>query len=92
MTMHGTTMVFLFVVPVWAGFANYMVPLMIGAGDMAFPRLNPLSFWLLVAGAFTFYGSLFFSPPAVGWTSYTPLSTGDYIPGNGRTRGSTSFI
>jgi cytochrome c oxidase subunit 1 len=84
MTMHGTTMVFLFVVPVWAGFANYMVPLMIGARDVAFPRLNALSFWLLLAGAVTFYGSLFFSPPAAGWTSYTPLSTSDYIPGNGQ--------
>jgi cytochrome c oxidase subunit I len=84
MTMHGTTMVFLFVVPVWAGFANYMVPLMIGARDVAFPRLNALSFWLLVAGGVTFYGSLFFSPPAAGWTSYTPLASGDYIPGNGQ--------
>ena len=84
LTMHGTTMVFLFVVPVWAGFANYMVPLMIGARDMAFPRLNALSFWLLIAGGLTFYGSLFFEPPAAGWTSYTPLSTGDYIPGNGQ--------
>jgi cytochrome c oxidase subunit I len=84
MTMHGSTMVFLFVVPVWAGFANYMVPLMIGARDMAFPRLNALSFWLLLAGGLTFYGSLFFTPPSAGWTSYTPLSTGDYIPGNGQ--------
>src|SRR5713226_343130 len=50
-TMHGTTMVFLFVVPVWTGFANYVIPLMIGARDMAFPRLNALSYWLLVAGA-----------------------------------------
>ncbi len=82
-TMHGTTMVFLFVVPVWAGFANYMVPLMIGARDMAFPRLNALSFWLLVAGGVTFYASLFFAPPEAGWTSYTPLSTGSSIPGNG---------
>jgi len=84
MTMHGTTMVFLFVVPVWAGFANYMVPLMIGARDMAFPRLNALSFWLLLAGGLVFYASLFFSPPEAGWTSYTPLSTGDFIPGNGQ--------
>ncbi|NLT06029.1 MAG: cytochrome c oxidase subunit I [Solirubrobacterales bacterium] len=84
MTMHGTTMIFLFVVPVWAGFANYVVPLMIGARDMAFPRLNALSFWLLAAGGLTFYGSLFFSPPEAGWTSYTPLSTGDYIPGSGQ--------
>src|SRR5215210_4975242 len=84
MTMHGTTMVFLFVVPVWAGFANYMVPLMIGARDMAFPRLNALSFWLLLAGGVVFYASLFFSPPEAGWTSYTPLSTGDFIPGSGQ--------
>jgi cytochrome c oxidase subunit I len=84
MTMHGTTMVFLFVVPVWAGFANYMVPLMIGARDMAFPRLNALSFWLLLAGGIVFYASLFFSPPEAGWTSYTPLSTGDFIPGSGQ--------
>ena len=49
-TMHGTTMVFLFVVPVMAGFGNYFVPLMIGARDMAFPKLNALSFWLLAAG------------------------------------------
>ena len=49
-TMHGTTMVFLFVVPMMAGMANYFLPLMIGARDMAFPRLNALSFWLLLAG------------------------------------------
>ena len=48
--MHGTTMIFLFVVPMMAGLANYFVPLMIGARDMAFPRLNALSFWLLLAG------------------------------------------
>ena len=54
-TMHGTTMVFLFVVPVMAGFGNYFVPLMIGARDMAFPKLNALSFWLLAAGGLVFY-------------------------------------
>src|SRR3954452_3008658 len=48
-TMHGTTMIFLFVVPIMAGFGNYFVPLMIGARDMAYPKLNALSFWLLVA-------------------------------------------
>jgi heme/copper-type cytochrome/quinol oxidase subunit 1 len=51
LTLHGTTMIFLFVVPVMAGFGNYFVPLMIGARDMAFPRLNALSFWLLLAAA-----------------------------------------
>src|SRR5438270_11259364 len=50
LTMHGTTMIFLFVVPIMAGFGNYFVPLMIGARDMAFPRLNALSYWLLLAG------------------------------------------
>jgi len=84
MTMHGTTMVFLFVVPVWAGFANYIVPLMIGARDMAFPRLNALSLWLFLAGGIVFYAALFFTPPEAGWTSYTPLSSGEYIPGNGQ--------
>src|SRR3954471_24508464 len=74
-TVHGTTMVFLFVVPIMAGFGNYFVPLMIGARDMAFPRLNALSFWLLVAGGIVFYGSFFYSPPEAGWTMYTPLST-----------------
>src|SRR5579859_5683821 len=50
MTMHGTTMIFLFVMPALIGFANYFVPLLIGARDMAFPRLNALSFWLLLFG------------------------------------------
>jgi cytochrome c oxidase subunit I len=73
-TMHGTTMIFLFVVPVFAGFANYLLPLMIGARDMAFPRLNALSFWLLLFGGIAFYTSVFFNPPQAGWTMYTPLS------------------
>jgi len=83
LTMHGTTMVFLFVMPMIAGFANYMVPLMIGARDMAFPRLNALSFWLLTMGALVFYGSLLFSPPEAGWTSYAPLSDLAYSPTGG---------
>ena len=82
-TMHGTTMVFLFVVPVLAGFANYLVPLMIGARDMAFPRLNAASFWFLVAGGLAFYASVFFDPPAVGWTFYAPLSDDAFSPGSG---------
>ncbi len=57
MTMHGTTMIFLFVVPVMAGFGNYLVPLQIGARDMAFPRLNALSFWLLLFGGMVMYSS-----------------------------------
>jgi cytochrome c oxidase subunit 1 len=82
-TMHGTTMIFLFVVPVMAGFGNYFVPLMIGARDMAFPKLNALSFWLLCAGGLVFYTSIFFSPPECGWTCYSPLSDNDYLPNGG---------
>jgi cytochrome c oxidase subunit I len=82
-TIHGTTMVFLFVVPVLAGFGNYFVPLMIGARDMAFPRLNALSFWLLLFGGVAFYASIFFEPPQAGWTMYPPLSDDAFSPGGG---------
>jgi cytochrome c oxidase subunit 1 len=83
LTMHGTTMVFLFVVPMMSGFANYIVPLQIGARDMAFPRLNAMSYWLFLFGAIVFYSSLFFAPPEAGWTSYTPLSAEAYSPSGG---------
>jgi cytochrome c oxidase subunit I len=83
LTMHGTTMIFLFVVPVLAGFANYLVPLMIGARDMAFPRLNALSYWLFLFGGVAFYFSLFFTPPSGGWTSYAPLSDDAFLPDGG---------
>jgi len=82
-TMHGTTMIFLFVVPMMAGFGNYFVPLMIGARDMAFPRLNALSYWLFLFGAIVLYISLFFNPPEAGWTSYAPLSSAAYSPNGG---------
>jgi cytochrome c oxidase subunit I len=83
-TMHGTTMIFLAIVPVWAGLANYFVPLMIGARDMAFPRLNALSYWLFVAGGIVLYSSWFTSggAPQAGWTSYVPLSV--QLPGSGQ--------
>src|SRR5438132_5127900 len=83
-TMHGSTMIFLFVVPMMAGLANYFVPLMIGARDMAFPRLNALSYWLLLAGGVVFYSSIFFNPPEAGWTSYAPLSGAVYSPAGGQ--------
>ncbi len=84
LTLHGTTMVFLFVVPVMAGFGNYFLPLMIGARDMAFPRLNALSFWLLLLGGIVFYITLFFHPPNAGWWSYPPLSESLYSPNGGQ--------
>jgi cytochrome c oxidase subunit I len=83
-TMHGTTMIFLFVVPMMAGLANYFVPLMIGARDMAFPRLNALSYWLLLAGGIVFYASIFWNPPEAGWTSYPPLSSINFTPAGGQ--------
>src|SRR5437764_2695486 len=84
LTLHGTTMIFLFVVPVMAGFANYFLPLMIGARDMAFPRLNALSFWLLLTGGLVFYCTLFFNPPEAGWWSYPPLSSIQFSPTGGQ--------
>ena len=74
-TMHGVTMIFLFVIPVLAGFGNYVVPLMIGARDMAFPRLNAFGYWLLLFGGLFMQSSfLFGSAPNGGWFMYAPLS------------------
>src|SRR5438045_6708081 len=83
-TIHGTTMVFLVVVPILAGFGNYLVPLMIGAADMAFPRLNALSYWLYLMGGVVLMGSFFAKggPSSAGWTGYVPLSD-THTPGNG---------
>ncbi|HEV3462768.1 MAG TPA: cytochrome c oxidase subunit I [Actinomycetota bacterium] len=82
-TMHGTTMIFLFVIPMLAGFGNYIVPLQIGALDMAFPRVNALSFWLLPLGGIVLFSSYFLGGPAdAGWTQYTPLSEGVGAQGN----------
>jgi cytochrome c oxidase subunit I len=74
-TMHGTTMIFLVVMPVLTGFANYLVPLMIGARDVAFPRLNAMAYWLFPLGGFVLHFSLLAGgAPNVGWFSYAPLS------------------
>jgi len=83
LTLHGTTMVFLFVVPMMAGFGNYFVPLMIGARDVAFPRLNALSFWLFLAGGLVFYGSIFWNAPEAGWITTVPLAESTYLPSGG---------
>jgi cytochrome c oxidase subunit 1 len=81
-TMHGTIMVFAFAMPILAGFGNYLVPLMIGAPDVAFPRLNAASFWFAALGATTLLVSFGASGGAArtGWTAYTPLSGPDYAP------------
>jgi cytochrome c oxidase subunit I len=74
-TVHGTTMIFLVVMPLLLGFANYIVPLQIGARDMAFPRLNALSYWLfLFGGLILYFGFANGTPPDTGWFSYAPLS------------------
>jgi cytochrome c oxidase subunit I len=85
-TIHGTTMIFLFIVPFWAGLANYLIPLMIGARDMAFPRLNALSYWLFLFGGVTMFLSFLASGGAAksGWYSYPPLSENFFSPGNGQ--------
>jgi len=85
-TMHGTTMIFLVVVPILAGFANYLVPLMIGARDVAFPRLNALSYWLYVFGGLTLFLSFLSSGGASksGWYGYPPLSEKAFSPGSGQ--------
>ncbi len=73
-TMHGTTMIFLFIIPIFAGIGNYIVPLQIGARDMAYPRINALSFWMIVGGALILYSSFLVGAPQAGWTGYSPLA------------------
>jgi len=89
-TMHGTTMVFLVGMPLLFGFANYMVPLMIGARDMAFPRLNAWSFWMSALGGIILYFSFIGGnglygaggAPDVGWFAYAPLTARAFSPGH----------
>jgi cytochrome c oxidase subunit I len=75
-TMHGLTMVFLVIVPILAGFGNYVLPLMIGAADMAFPRLNALSYWLFLLGGLVLYSAWFSAggPADTGWYLYPPYA------------------
>jgi cytochrome c oxidase subunit I len=89
-TMHGTTMVFLVGMPFLFGFANYIVPLQIGARDMAFPRLNAFSFWMTAFGGFLLYYSFLGgaglygvgNAPDVGWFAYAPLTSRSFSPGH----------
>jgi len=88
--MHGTTMIFFVVMPMLFGFANYLVPLMIGARDMAFPRLNAFSFWMTAFGGLLLYfsflgGSGLYgagNAPDVGWFAYAPLTSKTFSIGN----------
>jgi cytochrome c oxidase subunit 1 len=84
-TMHASTMLFLFVIPVGAGFGNYLLPLMIGAKDMAYPRINALSLWLIPLAAFFMFSSFFVEggSASAGWTSYPPLTEKTFSPGTG---------
>jgi cytochrome c oxidase subunit 1 len=84
-TMHASTMLFLFVIPVGAGFDNYLLPLMLGAKDMAYPRINALSLWLIPLAAVIMFSSFFVDggSAAAGWTEYPPLTTETFMPGHG---------
>ena len=80
-TMHGTTMVFFMGMPILIGMGNYLVPLMIGARDMAFPRLNALGFWATLFGGLLVYSSFATGgAPAIGWFAYAPLTENDLCP------------
>ncbi|PZQ91692.1 MAG: cytochrome c oxidase subunit I [Leifsonia xyli] len=84
-TMHGTIMLLMFATPLFAGFANAIMPLQIGAPDVAFPRLNALAFWFFTFGSLIAVGG-FFTPQGAagfGWTAYTPLSNTTFSPGLG---------
>jgi cytochrome c oxidase subunit I+III len=82
-TMHGITMIFLFVIPMTTGgFGNYLIPLMIGARDMAFPRMNAVSYWIfLCSGIFIYIGLVTGHAPNAGWFDYVPLASKQFDPG-----------
>ena len=82
-TMHALTMIFLGVMPLGAAFFNYLTPLMIGARDVAFPRLNALSYWVFLGGGLVLTSSFFFEAPSAGWFNYVPLSDASYSSGLG---------
>jgi cytochrome c oxidase subunit I+III len=83
LTMHGVTMIFFFIIPMTTGaFGNYLLPLMIGARDMAFPRLNALSYWLFLGAGLFLYSSMFVhAAPDAGWFDYAPLALRQYDRG-----------
>src|SRR3954453_4814774 len=85
MTMHGVTMVFFFIIPMTTGaFGNYLLPLMIGSRDMAFPRLNAFSYWLFLGSGIFIYSGVFGGhAPNSGWVNFVPLASRVYSPGPG---------
>ena len=83
-TVHGVTMIFFAVMPMGTAFANYLVPLQIGARDLAFPRLNAFGYWAYLAGGLIFYSSfLLGGAPNAGWFAYAPMTQAAYNPGQG---------
>ena len=81
-TMHGVTMIFLYSLPVLSGFSNYLWPLMLGSRDMAFPRLNALSYWIfLFAGIFLYASFPLGEAPNAGWFNYVPFAGLEYNTG-----------
>jgi cytochrome c oxidase subunit 1 len=72
LTMHGSAMLFLFMIPIWAGFGNYLIPLQLGAKDMAFPWLNAFAFWLIPPAGILMMMGWFVGAPEAGWTAYPP--------------------
>lgn len=83
-TMHGVTMIFWYASPILSGFAIFLIPLMIGARDMAFPRLNAFTYWtFLLSGLFLYISPLFRQAPHAGWFAYVPYTLSKYSPGYG---------
>ncbi|HEV2594741.1 MAG TPA: cytochrome c oxidase subunit I [Sphingomicrobium sp.] len=81
-SMHGVTMIFLYALPVLSGFSNYLWPLMLGSRDMAFPRVNALSYWLyLFSGIFIYIGIPLGQAPNAGWFDYVPYAAKQFNPG-----------
>ena len=81
-TMHGVSMIFLYASPILSGFSNYLWPLLLGSRDMAFPRLNALSYWIyLFAGIFLYAGFVVGQGPDAGWFNYVPYASKPYNPG-----------
>ncbi|HVW11719.1 MAG TPA: cbb3-type cytochrome c oxidase subunit I [Bryobacteraceae bacterium] len=83
-TMHAVTMIFWYASPILSGFANYLIPLMIGSRDMALPRLNAFTYWsFLLSGLFLYGGPIIGQAPHAGWFAYAPYTLKTYSPGCG---------